>query len=97
MSRKGDTSLFSRLVAVAVILGASAMIAYHHRDDLFPPEKAAEAGLNPEFVKCRDERTAQVRKMKSEGLISDQQVSTFTERAVAFCTSQFPPDAVARN
>ncbi len=97
MSRAGDTSLIARLVAVAVILCASAVIAYHHRDDLFPPEKAEEAGLNPEFVKCRDERTAQVQKMKSDGLINDEQFSTFTERAVAFCTSQFPPDAATRN
>ncbi len=97
MSRGGETSHFARLVAVAIILGASAMIAYHHRDDLFPPEKAEEAGLNPEFVKCRDERTAQVQKMKSDGLIGDKQVSTFTERAIAFCTSQFPPDAAAGN
>ena len=88
-----STSLGARLAALVVILAAAAVLGFYHRNDIFPPSKPVETGLNPEFVKCRDERTAQVAKMRSDGLIDDSKVATFTERAVSYCASTFPPDA----
>lgn len=82
----------ARLVALVVLLASAALIAYHHRADLLPAAPVAEAGLNPEFVACRDERVGQVEKMRSDGIIGDAQFETFRDRALAFCTDQFPPD-----
>lgn len=82
----------ARLCALAVLAGAVAVIAWHHRNDLFPPDAEPQATLNPDFVKCRDERTAQVDKMHSDGVISQEQHGQFTGRAIAFCTDRFPPD-----
>lgn len=87
------TSAVARLAALLVIIICLAILAFYHRNDLLPAPEQVEVGLNPEFVKCRDERTAQVAKMRTEGLIGDEQVATFTERALAYCTSTFPPDA----
>lgn len=61
---------------------------------LFPPlkKKAAEdANLNPEFVACRDAQLATVEKMKQDGVLSDEQFTQFSARAVDTCAGQFPP------
>lgn len=72
------------------------MIAVYHRHDLLPkPVPVANAGLNPEFVACRDQRVGQVDKMRTDGVIGDAQVEIFMERAMAFCADQFPPDKPA--
>ncbi len=89
--RRGGTSLGARAIAFGVILIGLAVLGYYHRNDILPPPMPVEAGLNPEFVQCRDERTAQVAKMRSDGLIDDEKQATFTERAVGFCASKFPP------
>jgi hypothetical protein len=83
----------ARLVALCVALAAGAGVAYYHRNDLFPPEPKAGPALNPQFVACRDERVGQVEKMRTDGVIGDEQLETFKARAVAFCTDRFPPDA----
>jgi len=83
----------ARIVALLVVIACAAVLGYIHRDDLFPAEPVnADAGLNPEFVKCRDARTAQVEKMLNDGVIDQLKFDAFRERAVAFCTAQFPPD-----
>jgi hypothetical protein len=88
----------ARVLALAVILAAGALIAVYHRDDLLPkPVPAANSGLNPEFVACRDQRIGQVDKMRSDGVIGDAQVEIFKERAMAYCAAQFPPDKPAAN
>ena len=92
VTRDGAPSLGARAAALAAIVVGIAVLGYYHRNDIFPPPKPVEAGLNPEFVKCRDERTAQVEKMRSDGLIDDGKLATFIERAVGFCASKFPPD-----
>lgn len=86
----------ARLGAVVVIAACAAALAYIHRADLFPRETAGgKAELNPAFVECRNERTAQVRRMLEEGTISRTQFESFSERAVGFCAARFPPDAPA--
>ncbi len=82
----------ARIVAIGVIALALAALAAIHRDDLFGTEPQPET-LNPEFVKCRDERVAQIAEMYSEGVISQRQRQQFEARAIALCASSFPPDA----
>lgn len=88
------TEPFSRGRAVAVVVFALcvAALVYVHRDDLLPAEAPElEEGLNPEFVKCRDERKGHVEKMLADGVIDQAKRDQFVERAVAMCASQFPP------
>jgi len=93
MSRGFLDTAGARIIAFLVLVAATALIAYYHRADLLPPEPAAaDAGFNPEFVACRDKRVGEVDKMRADGLIGDAQVEAFRERALAFCTAQFPPD-----
>jgi len=86
----------ARLLALLVAASAAGLVAFYHRADLLPKvPPAADAGLDPEFVACRDFRVGQVDRMRSEGVIGDAQVEVFKERAVAFCAAQFPPDKAA--
>ena len=85
-----DTGAARGIAAVIFLLCVSALV-YLHRDDLFPAEVEETAAANPEFVKCRDERTGQVAKMLEQGIIDQTQHDQFRQRAVDFCTSQFPP------
>lgn len=82
----------ARGIALVIILICLASLGYIHRNDLFPPEtKKMEAGLNPEFIKCRTTRLGSVEKMRAEKIINASQYNSFKNRALAFCTSRFPP------
>jgi hypothetical protein len=52
---------------------------------------AAPANLNPDYVKCHDERVGQVQKMLDEGVINQDKLVEFQDRAIAACAGQFPP------
>lgn len=85
-------SVGARLIAGIIVLGCAGLLLFLNWHVLYPPpaEKVDDAKLNPEFVACRDSRLADVNKMKSDGVINDQQFAQFTERAVATCAGQFP-------
>ncbi|MGI9414693.1 MAG: hypothetical protein ACR2PM_13550 [Hyphomicrobiales bacterium] len=82
----------ARLVALGVFALCVLVLGYIHRQDLFPPEAAVETALNPEFVKCRDERAATVDKMLADKVIDERQHEQFRERAVSVCADRFPPN-----
>lgn len=77
-------------VIALICLGLVAYVNWHH---VFPPPKkvADDAKLNPEFVACRDARLATVSKMKNDGILTEEQITQFTARAVDTCAGQFPP------
>lgn len=85
-----DGSL-ARGVAVLVLVGALAALAYFHREDLFPPEIAGPPNANPGLAACIVERTSHVEQMLEDGIVNADQAASFRERAVQFCESQFPP------
>jgi hypothetical protein len=80
----------ARLLAFAVFVACLALLVYMHREDLWPAEIDEAAGLNPEFIACRDARTVTLDEMLSEGLIDADRHAQFTGRAVAICASEFP-------
>lgn len=83
----------ARGLALMVIVLCGAFLGYVHREDLLPADDAkTETGLNPEFVKCRNQRIGQVEKMRKDKVINDGQYQAFRARALAFCTAQFPPE-----
>ncbi len=80
-----------RIVAGVVIVACVGILAYLNRDKLVDRPRADVANLNAQFVKCRDERGGQVDKMLTEGVIKQDKVGEFKERAIATCAGQFPP------
>ena len=51
---------FMRIVASAVIVACVGLLAYLNRDKLVERPQGQSASLNPEFIKCRDERVGQL-------------------------------------
>ena len=79
----------ARLVAVAVLVGAVALLAFYHREDLAPaaeappPEDAA-------FRHCLAKRQDDIEGMKADGLVDEARATLFTSRAEAYCRAQHP-------
>jgi len=83
---------FARILAGAVIVVCVGFLAYLNRDMLVAPVAQESAGLNPDFVKCRDTRVAQVDKMLADGVIKADKVDVFRKRATETCAGQYPPE-----
>ncbi|MGI9465219.1 MAG: hypothetical protein ACR2OM_14845 [Aestuariivirgaceae bacterium] len=81
-----------KYLAGAVIVACVGLLAYLNRDRLVDRPAVETAGLNPEFVKCRDVRVGQVEKMLADGVIGQDKLAAFKERAIATCAGQFPPE-----
>ena len=66
------------------------MLAYLHRDDLFPSERKA----SPEeaaFARCMAERAAGIDEMVRQQVITAEQETLFRGRAEALCRAQSAP------
>ncbi|MCI0429661.1 MAG: hypothetical protein L0210_03825 [Rhodospirillales bacterium] len=80
----------ARVVAVLVAVSAGAVLAYLHRDDLFPSERKpspAEAA----FEQCMAERAAGIDEMVRQQVITAEQEALFRQRAEALCRAQSAP------
>lgn len=73
----------ARGLAVLVFLACVAGLAWLERARLLPPEGAA-AAADPAAA-CLAERSAEIERMRSEGLIEAPQAELFTTRAAAMC------------
>lgn len=65
----------------------AALLAWIHRDDLLPPE-AAVAADDP-VAKCLAERSADIDKMRQDGVVDPDRAKLFKSRAEALCQAQF--------
>ena len=77
----------ARIIAFACFLGALAILAVIHWDDIFPPEAAPVAADDPVAL-CLAERSADIDRMQADGTISAEQASLFKSRAEALCQAQ---------
>jgi hypothetical protein len=77
----------ARFLAVGVALLMAAVLAYMHRDDFFPPEKAA-VNPNDPVARCLAERAGDIDKLQAEGTITTEQATLFKSRAEALCQAQ---------
>ena len=77
----------ARIAAFALFIGALAILAVIHWDDVFPPEAVPVAADDPVAL-CLAERSADIDRMQSEGTISAEQASLFKNRAEALCQTQ---------
>lgn len=75
----------ARLVALAIVLLVAAALAWMHRDDLFPPERAAEPAADHAFTRCLAEREGDIDQMLKEGVIDEERAALFKSRAEAMC------------
>ncbi|HSM18740.1 MAG TPA: hypothetical protein VK844_00010 [Hyphomicrobiales bacterium] len=80
----------ARIVALLLIAGCLGVLAYLHRETLFPGEEPqAAAAANPQLAACLAERIGAVDRMKAEGVVNDAQYAAFRARAEAYCEQQF--------
>ena len=77
----------ARAVAGLVFLSALALLAWLHRDDLFPPEAPPLAADDPVAL-CLATRSADIARMQQDGVITAEQAALFTSRAEALCQAQ---------
>lgn len=78
----------ARLVALGVMVVSLGLLAWIHRDDLFPPEAATLAADNPLAI-CLAERTPAIEQMLADGVIDGDKAALFKSRAEALCLAQF--------
>jgi len=78
----------ARAVAVLVALAAGGVIAYVHRDTLFP--STVEPAPDDPFQRCFEERAAEIDKMADDGVIDGAQATLFKTRAEALCRAPGP-------
>lgn len=77
----------ARGVALLVFVGCVALLGWIHRDDLLPGGPEATASDDPAAA-CIAERTADIDRMVTEGLIEQGQAELFKERAIGMCRDQ---------
>lgn len=77
----------ARVLAGVLFLAVLALLAWLHRDDLFPPEAAPVAEDDPVAL-CLAARTADIAQMQQDGVITAEQAALFTSRAEALCQAQ---------
>lgn len=77
----------ARGVAALVLAGCIGLLAYLHRDDLWPPEADEVANRDP-AAGCIAERHGEIAQMLADGLIQAEQAELFRNRAEAMCRAQ---------
>ncbi len=78
----------ARGLAILVALAAGSVIAYVHRDTLFP--SPAEPASDDPFRHCIEQRAAEIDKMAADGVIDAAQAVLFKSRAEALCRAPGP-------
>ena len=69
-------------------LSVGLLLAYIHRDDLFPP--AEEAATEDPFALCIAQREAEIDGMVADGVVDAGRAALFKSRAEALCRSEGP-------
>jgi hypothetical protein len=77
----------ARVLALCVALLCAGALAWLHRADLFPTTFAPQAADDP-FARCFAERSAEVDRMLSEGMIDQARAELFKSRAEAMCRTE---------
>lgn len=80
----------ARVVAVGVALGALAVLATIHRDDLSRLLGGPAAAPDDPLARCIAERHTTIDKGVSEGAFQPEQAALFKQRAEAICRSTVP-------
>ena len=78
----------ARVAALGVFLCAMALLAFMHRDDLFPPEPSAAVAADDPVAMCLAARAEDIDRMQAEGVIDEAQATLFKSRAEALCQAQ---------
>ena len=71
----------ARIVALLCFTACAGVLAYMHRDDLFPPKVA----VNDPLVACISTQSAQIDAMLRDNLIAESQAALFRQRGEARC------------
>lgn len=74
----------ARGLALLVAAGCIGVLAYIHREDLFPTEERATVAGGV-FGRCYAERRGQIAEMVRNGVVKDARAALFRARAEALC------------
>ena len=77
----------ARLGALGVFFAVAGLLAFIHRDDLFPPPAPALDPNDPVAL-CVAERAPAIEAVRAEGTIDERQAELFLARAEALCQAQ---------
>lgn len=75
----------ARLAAVGIALLCALALAYIHRDDLFPPDSATAQAATDPVALCLAERSAEIDRMVTDGIVDETRAALFKSRAEALC------------
>ncbi len=84
----------ARGLAILIAAVAAAALGWINREAFWGDDEATSYAGNPELAACLTERVGAVDTMRSEGIISDAQFTTFKTRTVDYCHAQFPESEV---
>ena len=92
-TRSALDGLAARLVALAVLILAAAVIVWLNREVLFPTMMSGAgtsvpAAADSPAALCLEERAAGIQDMLDDGTIDEGQAALFTSRAEALCEAQ---------
>jgi hypothetical protein len=77
----------ARVVAAVAFLGCVAALTWLERER-FWPSAPGDAGADDPFVRCFAERSAQIDRMQTDGMIEPAQAELFKTRAEAMCRAE---------
>lgn len=79
----------ARIAALAVFLCVAFILAWIHREDLFPPAPMASPAADDPVLACFAARRADIDQMLADAVIDEGRASLFKSRAEALCQAQF--------
>ena len=77
----------ARVLSLCVALLCAGALGWLHRADLLPAIFAPKAADDP-FARCLAERSGEIDRMLSEGLIDQARAELFKSRAEAMCRTE---------
>ena len=79
----------ARAIALLCFLGSASVLAYLHREQLWPAADApVQSAEEAAFLACVGERGAHIDKMLKDGVVEEAQAALFRGRAEALCRDQ---------
>lgn len=84
----------ARFFALFIALALLTSMFFIWKDDFFISNNNENVQTqdkidNPNYVKCIKNRVAAVNKMKTDGVVSEQQYQIFKDRAINYCRTKY--------
>ena len=94
---KRRARVLAGFIGVLALTGMAMTWHYQQRTDAAgravatAPKNEPAPALNPRYLECREQRSADIAKMLSDGVIDQAKHDEFLSRALQNCAGMFPP------